>query len=74
MQKKLVKEKEEFLEEVLTKVVQNYVKYHAHLGDDVGQALNSFTGHLRTMNGLLLVTLRVEGMNNFIHRLVYRAC
>ena len=54
----LAKEKEEAMEEMLTQVVEAYVKFNVFPRDNVAQALKAFTDHLYEAYGLLLVTLK----------------
>ena len=57
--KYLEKEKREVIEEILTKEVQNYLKFHDHSGDSHARAMKSFTEHLINVYWLHLVTVDV---------------
>ena len=53
------KEKREVIEEILTKEVQDYLKFHDHSGDNHGRAMKSFTEHLINVYCVHLVTVDV---------------
>ncbi|XP_015762495.1 PREDICTED: uncharacterized protein LOC107341564 [Acropora digitifera] len=55
--KYLEKEKREVIEEILTKEVENYLKFHDHSGDKLGRAMKSFTDHLIDVYCVHLVTV-----------------
>ena len=57
--KYLEEEKREVIEEILTKEVQNYLKFHDHSGDSHARAMKSFTEHLINVYWLHLVTVDV---------------
>ena len=55
--KYLEEEKREVIEEILTKEVQNYLRFHDHSGDDRALAMRSFTDHLINVYYVHLVTI-----------------
>ena len=55
--KYLEKEKRKVIEEILTKEVQNYLKFHDHSGDSHARAMKSFTEHLINVYWVHLVTV-----------------
>ena len=55
--KNLEKEKKEAMEEILTQVVEKYVKCNEFSKDNIEEDLKSFTDHLVDVYGLLLVTV-----------------
>ena len=55
--KYLEEEKREVIEEILTKEVQNYLRFHDHSGDDRTLAMRSFTDHLINVYYVHLVTI-----------------
>ena len=58
--KYLEKEKREVIEEILTKEVQDYLKFHDYSGDNHGRAMKSFTEHLINVYCVHLVTVDVR--------------
>ena len=57
--KYLEKEKREVIEEILTKEVQDYLKFHDHSGDSHARTMKSFTEHLTNVYCVHLVTVDV---------------
>ena len=55
--KNLEKEKEEAMEEILTQVVEKYVKYNEFSRDNLVEDLKSFTDHIVNAYGIHLVTV-----------------
>ena len=55
--KNLEKEKEEAMEEILTQVVEKYVKYNEFSRDNLNEDLKSFTDHIANAYGVHLVTV-----------------
>ena len=63
MAENLAKEKEEVLEELLTKVVETYVRNNrVYSRDNRSQALKAFTDHLNNVYKMFLVTLGIGSL------------
>ncbi|XP_044165140.1 uncharacterized protein LOC114973480 [Acropora millepora] len=62
----LEKEKEEAMKEMLTQEVHSYLKFNDHSGDDLHQAIASFTVHLINVYKVRLVTLGVASVIIFL--------
>ena len=58
----LEKEKEEAMKEMLTQEVHSYLKFNDHSGDELPQAITSFTVHLINVYKVRLVTLGVNSV------------
>ena len=62
----LEKEKEEAMKEMLTQEVHSYLKFNDHSGDELHQAITSFTVHLINVYKVRLVTLGVASVIIFL--------
>ena len=62
----LEKEKEEAMKEMLTQEVHSYLKFNDHSGDELHQAITSFTVHLINVYKVRLVTLGIASVIIFL--------